>query len=87
MNGNAISSFFIETQLKSKCFLLIICVIACTPLTRVVKEKLDAKLTGDGGIAVVWRFIRFAVVPILLLLLSTAALVGDSYNPFIYFQF
>ena len=25
--------------------------------------------------------------PILLLLLSTAALVGDSYNPFLYFRF
>ena len=25
--------------------------------------------------------------PVILLLLSTAGLVGDSYNPFIYFQF
>jgi len=28
-----------------------------------------------------------SVLPVLLLLLSTAALVGDSYNPFLYFQF
>ena len=29
----------------------------------------------------------YIVFPIILLLLSTASLVGDSYNPFIYFQF
>ena len=28
-----------------------------------------------------------ALLPLILLLLSTASLVGDSYNPFIYFQF
>ena len=27
------------------------------------------------------------VTPVLLLILSTAALVGDSYNPFLYFRF
>ena len=27
------------------------------------------------------------VLPLLLLLLSTMALVGNSYNPFLYFQF
>ena len=27
------------------------------------------------------------LVPVVLLLLATANLVGDSYNPFIYFQF
>ena len=34
---------------------------------------------GDHGI--IWLAL------IILLLLSTACLVGDSYNPFIYFQF
>jgi len=29
----------------------------------------------------------YAIVPVVLLVLSTACLVGDSYNPFIYFQF
>jgi alginate O-acetyltransferase complex protein AlgI len=29
----------------------------------------------------------YSLIPVILLLLSTACLVGDSYNPFIYFQF
>ena len=27
------------------------------------------------------------VIPVILLILSTLTLVGDSYNPFLYFQF
>ena len=34
-----------------------------------------------------FNLMAYIVFPIILLLLSTASLVGDSYNPFIYFQF
>ena len=35
----------------------------------------------------IWNVVLYALVPVVLLLLSTANLVGDSYNPFLYFQF
>jgi hypothetical protein len=35
----------------------------------------------------VWNIVFYSLIPVVLLLLSTAGLVGDSYNPFIYFQF
>ena len=35
------------------------------------------------GAAAVWEVIH----PVLLLLLAAMALAGDSYNPFLYFQF
>ena len=35
----------------------------------------------------VWEIVRTCVIPVILLLLATSSLVGDSYNPFIYFQF
>ena len=35
----------------------------------------------------VWNTVLYGIVPVALLLASTANLVGDSYNPFIYFQF
>ena len=46
---------------------------------------LGEKLSARGGRG--WDVLRYGVIPAALLLLSTAALVGDSYNPFIYFQF
>ena len=38
------------------------------------------------GMSVLYAIGRI-LIPIILLVLSTAALVGDSYNPFLYFQF
>ena len=32
-------------------------------------------------------FVEYALIPVALLLISTAALVGASYNPFLYFRF
>ena len=80
-NGNALSSFTAETLGKNKIFLLLVSAVACTPLAKTVGAKLDAR--GGRG----WAAVRYGVIPAALLLLSTAALVGDSYNPFIYFQF
>ena len=48
------------------------------------RERLAAR---GGAIAAAWEVLRNCVVPVALLLLATCSLVGDSYNPFIYFQF
>ena len=55
--------------------------VGSTPLAKTVGAKLDARAGR------LWPVLRYGVIPAALLLLSTAALVGDSYNPFIYFQF
>ena len=80
-NGNALTSFTAGTLAKNKAFLLLVCAVGSTPLVKVLGEKLSAR--GGRG----WDIVRYGVIPAALLLLSTAALVGDSYNPFIYFQF
>ncbi len=80
-NGNPLTSFTAETLAKNKLFLLLVCAAASTPLAKTVGARLDA---GAGR---VWSAVKYAVLPAVLLLLSTAALVGASYNPFIYFQF
>ena len=80
-NGNALSSFTAATMGKNKLFLLIVSALACTPLAKWLGSVLDRR-AGK-----LWRVVKYAVLPVVLLLLSTAALVGDSYNPFIYFQF
>ena len=80
-NGNALSSFTAETLAKNKLFLLLVCAVAATPLAKRLGETLSLRAGR------VWNALRFGVIPVILLLLSTAALVGDSYNPFLYFQF
>lgn len=57
-----------------------------TPLGRTLRRMLQ-NLSHRGGIAF-WAYSAWEVLhPVALLLLSAMALVGDSYNPFLYFQF
>ena len=78
-NGNSLSNFHSMTLLENNLFLLLVSGIACTPLPKAISERLAV----NG----VWAGCRKALFPIVLLLLSTCALVGESYNPFLYFQF
>ena len=53
-----------------------------------IHELIAVRITGDRlAVYGVWAGCRKALFPIVLLLLSTCALVGESYNPFLYFQF
>ncbi|MBR0160987.1 MAG: MBOAT family protein [Oscillospiraceae bacterium] len=79
LNGNALSDFISVTLLQNNVFLLLASVLACTPLVRNLSDRL-----ADFSI---WEGCRSSLVPVVLLLLSTCALVGESYNPFLYFQF
>ena len=77
-NGNPLSTFESQTTLLNYIFFLIAAVIASTPLFKQIGKRLS---TSSG-----YQFAQIFIPPILLLL-STAALVGNSYNPFLYFQF
>ena len=79
LNGNAVSDFFSVTLLQNNLFLLLVSAVVCTPLARKVSDAL--------AVSPLWRGCRSALIPVILLLLSTCALVGESYNPFLYFQF
>ena len=80
-NGNPVSDFAAQITFQSNSIILAVSIFACLPVTRHLEQKLLAK---DSR---VWNTLIYSVIPVVLLLLSTAALVGDSYNPFIYFQF
>ena len=87
LNGNALSSFTTEIQLKSNMFLLAVAVIASTPLMKQLRIRLENFASEREVLIKIWDMVFYAIVPVVLLVLSTACLVGDSYNPFIYFQF
>lgn len=83
LNGNLFSDFVSVTMLTNNLVILIVSAFCSTPAIKLISGKLESRFSGNRY----WEFICSGLVPIILLLLSTAALVGDSYNPFIYFQF
>ena len=76
----------VTTIFLSNLFLLIFCVIACTPLGKTVRHILIRYGTQNPVSFTVFNITELIVPPVLLIL-SVLALIGNSYNPFLYFQF
>ena len=87
LNGNPLTEFTAQIQLQSHMFLLLAAAAASLPLMKHLKEKLEKLAACRGSLETVWNVVVYSVIPVVLLLLSTACLVGNSYNPFIYFRF
>ena len=76
--------------LKSYLFILLVAMIACTPIIPFFAKKLTAAAEQESALGGLARAVTNTVAvaaPIALLILSALALVGDSYNPFLYFRF
>ncbi len=86
MNHNGFSSATVSLLFKNNLFFLLLCCAAATPLGKWLRGKLR-KLSERGELFYIVNGVWEVVHPVLLLLLSAMALVGDSYNPFLYFQF
>ncbi len=70
----------------SNLFLLIASIIGCTELSVYVR-RIFAALARQNKALWTLYLIEEALLPVILLGLSTLALVGNAYNPFLYFQF
>jgi 16S rRNA (guanine527-N7)-methyltransferase len=64
---------------------IVIAIVSVTPVTKKLKEFIISKC--DTHKKQTAFEIASIVIPVILLILSTLTLVGDSYNPFLYFQF
>lgn len=84
--SNGFTSYEIDAFFKNNVFFLIVAVLACTPLMRNI-GRFIAGAARNNADAALFNVARKIAVPLVLLVLSTFALVGDSYNPFLYFQF
>ena len=84
----SISTGFVRFNLGSLPVLLA-ALLFCLPLTQWCKNRLESWVVqdgrGQGRQALV--SIGTAMMNVALLLVCTALLVGDSYNPFLYFRF
>ena len=83
--GHMFSGAFFDSGaaylLRSFWLVLVLAVIGCTSLPRQLWGRWEAgmKPAVSDGLRTVWM--------VLVLLVSVAFLVGDSYNPFLYFRF
>ncbi len=84
-NGNPLTDFETKTTLMGNIFFIVVALIAVTPLVKTILTKL--KPNKEHRLLHVTYTLGETVLPLVLLLLSTLALVGDKYNPFLYFQF
>jgi alginate O-acetyltransferase complex protein AlgI len=72
--------------LQNNIFFLVLAAVGCLPISRWFKRLL-ASISARGKLWTVAVFVGRHLVLLVLLLFSTAMLVGNSYNPFIYFRF
>ena len=86
LNGNPLADFETVTLFKSNIFIIVFCAVVSTPVIRKLGNMVRYTYMDKKGISIIYAVGRI-VIPLLLLIISTAALVGDSYNPFLYFQF
>ncbi|MEY8338807.1 MBOAT family O-acyltransferase [Lachnospiraceae bacterium 62-35] len=85
-NGNGIIDIQTEIILKNNMFFMIFAILACTPLFKSGKEQLLQWYSGRGRMAYP-IYVGQVMLMVFLWGLSVLALVGNSYNPFLYFQF
>jgi alginate O-acetyltransferase complex protein AlgI len=83
-NGNQLIDFETKSTFMGNIFFIIVVIISVTPLMKIIAEKLKPKKKRVWYVA--YNFVA-TLLPIVFLILATLALIGDSYNPFLYFQF
>ena len=87
LNGNPLTSFQVGLFFENRVFILLASALVCAPWLGTLGGRIAARCEGRAALSRAWSIFTLCVVPAAILLLSTAMLVGGSYNPFIYFHF
>lgn len=85
-NNAAICSMEVKTQFLSHIFFLLFAMIAVTPFGKLIRKTMLQMGTRRQKVLYLTSLLDM-ITPVLLFLLAALALVGNSYNPFLYFQF
>ena len=92
LNGNPVTGVAVQTTIANNLIFLAVAILACTPIVPAVGrwfERLRDRETPSGlskTLVTAYDLIT-ALIPVGLVFISLLCLVGDSYNPFLYFQF
>ena len=84
LSGNPLTDTQLSITFLNRIFWLAAAILFCMPVTQWVKGRLQ-RLQGEGAQALVC--VGTALMNLTLLFVCTSMLVGDSYNPFLYFRF
>ncbi len=85
-NHNHLSTFESWKFLGKYFLFFFICILACTPLVKNLSAMLR-KASARGGAMATLNSVANVALPVCLLIVSVLFLIGDSYNPFLYFRF
>ena len=87
LNGNSFTNLETNTVILNNFIFFIIVIIAVTPLVKVIAGKIrELGVKREEAFVYLYNVLNI-VIPVVLLFLSTVCLIGNSYNPFIYFRF
>ena len=87
LNGNGFCDLTTATLFKNNLFIMLFCLIVTRPVLRDLGNRLWKKAEGNERGTKLMSALTYGVIPVCLLALSTACLVGASYNPFLYYRF
>ena len=89
LSGNALSDPQLSITIANNIFWLILAVLFCMPIAQKIGEYKEEKLCGENSSDLVRAGVSIltALFQIGILFVCTSKLVGDSYNPFLYFRF
>lgn len=85
LNGNAFVDLYFTVQFNNNLFFYIIAIIASTPLITSIGQKIKSLVVHKHP-----KIIQDISLPIMnfaILSITTIFLVGNTYNPFLYFRF
>ena len=86
LNANGFTNMTVGLSFKNHIFFLIFAIIASTPLIKILRSRILSAYAATGRQPLL-VYVYDIIAPVVLLILSALALVGNSYNPFLYFQF
>ena len=86
LNGAGFFSWSVWSVFLSNIFLIAACMIGCTTLS-VWIERLFSVWASNNSVGFALYSIEQVALPLFLLAISVLALIGNAYNPFLYFQF
>ena len=85
-NGNVFWDMNAQLMLLNNLFFLIVAILACTPVVPFLRRKLAEAGKSSPAWAAFGNGVD-AAFPAILLFASFVSLIGNTYNPFLYFQF
>lgn len=84
MAGGGVWNMQVHLMLMNNLFWIVLAVLFCTPIVRTVKRFTSERLSS---VNISMMLSCQSLLNIALLVVSTAQLVGQSYNPFLYYRF